>query len=145
MTLHELRPHLLPVLILVLALVFLDQVAGLAHTAWRTSALERAAAEIRTLPAPAPTPPAEADASRDARLSERGLFRAPRKAGPPPSTDLKCTAVLGDAALINNQWLRAGDHVADATIVEILPGSVVVEKNGDKQTLSVFPQVKVGP
>jgi hypothetical protein len=52
----------------------------------------------------------------------------------------KCMAVLGNEALINGRWYKAGDSVDGATIEIINPESVKILWEGKEQTLVPFDQ-----
>jgi len=145
MTLHDLRPHLLPAALALFALILLGQITGLAHTAWRTAAVECAAREATVHPPQPAAVPHPEDASRYARLAERGLFTAPKQPGPSRVAELKCIAVLGDAALVNNRWGQAGDRIENATVLAVHSGGVEIDRDGTQRTLAIFPELKPGP
>jgi hypothetical protein len=75
----------------------------------------------------------EADA-----LKKKNLFSPP----PPRQNPVKMVmGILGDEALINGRWYKAGDKVADATIVAVAPTEVTVEWDGKK---TVFNPIDAG-
>ena len=60
-------------------------------------------------------------------LKGQNLFSPPAPKQNPVTTVL---GILGDEALINGRWYKAGDKVADATIVAVAPTAVTVEWDG---------------
>jgi hypothetical protein len=60
-------------------------------------------------------------------LKKHSLFLPPAKKRHPVNAVL---GILGDEALINGRWYRAGDKVADASIVAVAPTAVTVEWDG---------------
>ncbi|MBN1506739.1 MAG: hypothetical protein JW955_07830 [Sedimentisphaerales bacterium] len=63
-------------------------------------------------------------------LKKSNLFAPPRAKQNPVS---EVVGILGDRALINGQWYKVGDHVADATILAIEPTKVRVVWNGQEK------------
>ncbi|MHC4524691.1 MAG: hypothetical protein ACYSU8_04030 [Planctomycetota bacterium] len=58
---------------------------------------------------------------------------------PPPKLEMpKCTAVLGDEALINGKWYKAGSTTEGAEIVSINPESIKILWEGKEHTLVPF-------
>ncbi len=47
-------------------------------------------------------------------------------------------APSGNSAMLNGQRVRVNDHVFDVTVVEIEPGYIVLEGNGDHLKLELF-------
>lgn len=63
-------------------------------------------------------------------LKKNNLFAPPATKRHPVN---EVTGILGDQALINGQWYKAGDNVADAKIVAIEPTKVKVVWNGQEK------------
>ncbi|MHC4160490.1 MAG: hypothetical protein ACYSSO_15610, partial [Planctomycetota bacterium] len=65
------------------------------------------------------------------QLKKNNLFAPPIPKKHPVSNVL---GILGDEALINNKWYKAGDNVGDAKIVAIEPTQVRIEWDGNEKT-----------
>ena len=66
-------------------------------------------------------------------LKKENLFSPPAPKKNPITVVL---GILGDEALINGKWYKAGDKVADAKILAVNPTSVETEWDGKKTTFS---------
>lgn len=51
------------------------------------------------------------------------------------NTPIQVLGILGDEALINGKWYKAGDAVADAKIVAVQPTRITIERAGEQSTL----------
>ncbi|MHC4692539.1 MAG: hypothetical protein ACYS67_07345 [Planctomycetota bacterium] len=69
------------------------------------------------------------------QLKKNNLFVPPIPKKHPVSQVL---GILGDEALINNKWYKAGDKVGDAKIVAIEPTQVRIEWDGNEKTFVPF-------
>jgi len=87
-----------------------------------------AQAKDMTLGAPA-EPSAQVKAAVDG-LKKNNLF-APHSAKQYPISEV--AGILGNQALINGQWYKAGDTVADAKILAVEPTKVKVTWNGQEK------------
>ncbi|MHC5082446.1 MAG: hypothetical protein ACYTET_00700 [Planctomycetota bacterium] len=81
----------------------------------------------------------EAGDKKDKNEDIKGKLFSPLPGKPPMP---KCTAILGDAALINDKWLTAGKEVNGAKIIEVFPSYVLVTRDGGEHKLVPF-DVKV--
>jgi len=57
---------------------------------------------------------------------------------PPKFVDVKCTAILGQEALIEGRWYKIGDTVKGSKIVEIQPASVKIAWQDQEHILVPF-------
>ena len=90
---------------------------------------------VKTKPDPAQVEKALApDKAAAEELKKANLFAPP---APKRNPVQEVPAIVGDMALINGQWYKAGDKVQDANIVAIQPTHVVVEWNGERT--DVYP------
>lgn len=67
---------------------------------------------------------------------------------PPPPRRHPVTAVIGimgDEALINGRWYKAGDRIADAKIVAVEPTQVKIEWDGRVKTFAPITSASAGP
>ena len=64
-------------------------------------------------------------------LKKKNLFAPPLPKRHPVNQVL---GILGNEALINGKWYKAGDRVGDANIVAIEPAKVVIEWDGNEKT-----------
>jgi hypothetical protein len=88
-----------------------------------------AAAKGSALSKPAAAPSAETKAVVDG-LKKNNLFAPPAQKQYPVN---EVIGILGDQALINGQWYKVGDSVADARILAIEPTKVKVVWNGQEK------------
>jgi hypothetical protein len=68
-------------------------------------------------------------------LKKNNLFAPPIPKRHPVNQVL---GILGDEALINGKWYKAGDKVGDAKIVAIEPTQVIIEWDGNEKTFIPF-------
>jgi hypothetical protein len=54
-------------------------------------------------------------------------------------TPLVCTGIIGNSAIINGQLVKVGGQVGEWKVTGIFVNKVVVEKEGQKQDLVIFP------
>ena len=86
-------------------------------------------------------------------LKKNNLFAPPPPKRHPVNKD-QVLGILGNEALINGRWYKAGDRIGDANIVSIEPTQVIIEWNGSETTFVPFdakgsspsgPQRRGGP
>lgn len=68
------------------------------------------------------------------KLKEKSIFSPPKPGKSNPVK--KVLAILGDEALINNKWYKAGDSIGDAKLILVGFAEIVVEWNGKETKLS---------
>lgn len=73
-------------------------------------------------------------------LKKHNLF-APPSAPQNPVTQVD--GILGDTALIDGAWRKAGDTIGDVEIVAVEPTSVTIRWNGSEQTLAPIAAASV--
>jgi len=56
-------------------------------------------------------------------------------------TPLACTGIIGNSAIINGQLVKVGGQVGEWKVIGISVNKVVVEKEGQKQDLVIFPML----
>lgn len=86
-------------------------------------------------------PPSSAPEKADvpyAEIRTAGFIGPPMPGMPPP----QLTAILGDGAILNGQFVEAGGQIGPAKVIEIHPNKVVVEMNGNRMDLVLFDQIK---
>lgn len=68
------------------------------------------------------------------KLKKKSIFAPP----PPGKVNpvKKVDAIMGDEALINNKWYKAGDSIGEAKLITVESAQVTIEWNGKKKTLS---------
>ncbi len=112
---------------LLAALIFLQIATWLATAGEADSVV--AAATGATLGKPAAMPSAQIQSAVEG-LKKNNLFAPPAMKKWPVNDVI---GILGNQALINGQWYKAGDSVADAKIVAIEPTKVKVVWNGQEK------------
>jgi len=77
--------------------------------------------------------PAEMPKELKELIKTKGLF------GRPPDPTWQVTGVLGDAALVNGQWMEKGHPNGNVTVKEIGANKVVLEIDGQPREFQVWP------
>ncbi|MDK2971850.1 MAG: Type secretion system protein [Candidatus Sumerlaeota bacterium] len=82
--------------------------------------------------------PPEKD-ERIAKWEKGGILGPPPPSIPPPTL----SAIIGESAILNNRTVKVGDTVGDGMkVVEIEANKVVLEKDGNRTDLVLFPELK---
>lgn len=66
------------------------------------------------------------------KLNENGIFYVAKPKPQPP----RCAGILGESALLNNQWCKVGENKCGAKLVRIEPTYIVIEWEGKEMELS---------
>ncbi len=66
------------------------------------------------------------------QLARNNSFVPPAQTEPPGD----CTAIFGDEAFIGGRWVKAGDTISDAKVLEIGPTAVTLQWEGKRITRS---------
>jgi hypothetical protein len=61
------------------------------------------------------------------------------------SSSLVCSGIMGNQAIIDNKLVKVGATIGDATLISIHSNKVVIERNGKKQDISIFPDLNSDP
>jgi hypothetical protein len=121
---------------------------GTLFPAWRilSTTLDRRALaesarewESRTAKAKEETEKPPEKNERIAKWEKGGILGPPPPSIPPPTL----SAVIGETAILDNQTVKVGDTVGDGMkVVEIEANKVVLEKDGNRTDLILFPELK---
>jgi hypothetical protein len=116
-----------------LGVLTLVKVAGFFVASARAQSLvKKAVAQNRMDPNDVAEHLAEAKAIADG-LKKKNLFAPPEPKRSPVSV---VSGILGDEALINGKWYKAGDSVGDAKVVAIEPTRVRIEWDAKEETFA---------
>ena len=66
------------------------------------------------------------------QLARNNSFVLPVRAEPPGD----CTAIFGDEACFGGRWIRAGDTLGDAKVLDVGPTAVTLQWQGQRMTRS---------
>lgn len=85
-------------------------------------------------------PPSDQSEAKQVKGPDAEKPKTPKSMFAPPRNmpKLQCTAVLGDQALINDQWVKVGGDLDGAKVVEIDPASVKIRWQEQERTLVPF-------
>ncbi|CAN5486099.1 hypothetical protein BH09SUM1_BH09SUM1_23370 [soil metagenome] len=76
-----------------------------------------------------------------AEIAKGGLFGPPK-----PETPIVLSAIIADTSIINGQTVKVGDTVGNGSkVIEIRSDAVVLEKDGVKNELKIFSELKGMP
>lgn len=79
-----------------------------------------------------------------AMFGKAEIIRVEGKTGParptraPVVRPIRFTGVMGKFAILDNQLIRVGQRVSDAKLLAVLPNEVLLERNGETTSVSLF-------
>ena len=83
-----------------------------------------------------PPPPApEPEDDKYQEINKKGLFSRQQE------QPLVCTGIIGRQAIINNQLVKVGESAGKWKVVEISNNKVVIESDGNKKEIKLFPEL----